>query len=363
MLNWLGLTARSVRRPACDRSPIRWLWCAFALWVGLAIPALAGSAPGATAAPAPAVTSSVRVDVGEWVDRMARAPGQHSYSGTFVVWAAPGAMSSSRIVHVRDGALQIERVESLSGTPRIVYRRNDEVRTFLPLSRVVRSDQRDAEGGLFPRRPVVSVSTLGQYYVARTWGEERVAGRVADVLGFEPLDQLRFGYRIWADRETSLVVKLQTVASDGRVLEQAAFSELEMRAPVQADQLSRMMDATDGYRIVRSEPVKTTAEAEGWALRPSVAGFVPVNCNRRIMGSSERPNSVLQCLYSDGLASVSIFAEPYDSARHPEAIQLSAVGATQMLAQRVGPDVWITLVGEVPVQTLRLFAAQWKRVR
>ena len=72
---------------------------------------------------------------------------------------------------------------------------------------------------------------------------------------------------------------------------------------------------------------------------------------------------MLQCLYSDGLASVSLFFESFDSQRHSPEPQVSSMGATQLLAQRVPPDTWVTVVGEVPLQTPRLFAGQLERAR
>lgn len=271
-------------------------------------------------------------------------------------------MVSSRIWHACEGSQQMERVEALSGTPRTVFRRNDEVRTFWPQSRVVRSDHRDASG-LFPRVPVVEGTSIAQFYVARAVGQERVAGFIADVVWFKPVDSLRFGYKLWSERETGLVVKLQTLDANGRVLEQAAFSELDMNAPVRVEQLSRLMDATAGYKVVAPGVTKTTATAEGWALRQPVAGFVLVSCHRRTVSADDTAPGVLQCLYSDGLASVSLFIEAFDARRHPSQPQVSGMGATQLLAQRVLPDVWLTAVGEVPLQTLRLFAGQLERTR
>jgi len=39
------------------------------------------------------------------------------------------------------------------------------------------------------------------------------------------------------------------------------------------------------------------------------------------------------------------------------------MGSTQLIAQRLLPDVWLTAVGEVPLPTLRLFAGQLERTR
>ena len=73
---------------------------------------------------------------------------------------------------------------------------------------------------------------------------------MADVLWFKPQDDLRLGYRIWSDQATGLVMKLQTLAVDGRVVEQAAFSEIDWNAPVRAEDLSRSMDAIAGFQVV-----------------------------------------------------------------------------------------------------------------
>lgn len=271
-------------------------------------------------------------------------------------------MASSRIWHACDGQQQMERIEALSGTPRTIFRRNDEVRTFWPQTRVVRTDRREATGQ-FPRVPVVEGTSISQFYVSRPMGQERVAGFVADVVWFKPVDALRFGYKLWSERDTGLVVKLQTLGPDGRVLEQAAFSELDLNAPVRAQELSRLMDATAGYKVVAPAVVRTTAAAEGWNLRQPVAGFVPVSCHRRSVSAAGDSQGVLQCLYSDGFASVSLFMESFDPRRHPAQPQVVTMGATQLIAQRVLSDVWLTAVGEVPLSTLRLFAGQLERTR
>jgi sigma-E factor negative regulatory protein RseB len=301
-------------------------------------------------------------DIGQWMERMRSGACMRPYAGTFVVLAASGAMASSRIWHACEAGQQLERVEALSGTPRVVFRRNDEVRTFWPQSQTVRTDRRDATAQ-FPRVPVVDGTSIAQFYASHPVGQERVAGFVADVVWFKPLDSLRFGYKLWSEKETGLVVKLQTLAHDGRVLEQSAFSELDLNASVRVEQLSRSMDATAGYKLVAPVVVRTTPADEGWALRQPIAGFVPVSCHRRTLSAAEQAPGILQCLYSDGLASVSLFLEPFDPQRHTVPQQAVGMGATQMLARKILPDVWLTAVGEVPLKTLQLFAGQLERTR
>jgi sigma-E factor negative regulatory protein RseB len=319
---------------------------------------VAGAASSGSAEGLPTADRSVL----QWVERMHAAPCQRAYTGTFVVLSASGAMSTSRIWHACDERNRLERVESLNGTPRTVFRRNDEVRTFSPESRTVRTDRRDT-GTTFPRVAVVSGTAISQHYAATRLGQDRVAGYLADVVWFKPQDALRFGYRLWSERDTGLVIKLQTVTADGKVLENAAFSELDLRATVQPEQISRLMDTTAGFKEVSAPATRTSAEAEGWVLRQPVPGFVPVSCHQRSMAAADGAGQVLQCLYSDGLASVSLFLEPFDATRHPARPQATSMGATHLLAQRLNADTWVTAVGEVPLQTLKVFATQFQRVR
>ena len=297
--------------------------------------------------------------VSEWLMRMHEASRGRTYVGTFVVLAG-GTLSSARIWHVCDGEQQVERVESLTGAPRSTFRRNDQVMTFLPDSRVVVEEKRESLG-LFPNFLQSSDSSIAQFYRAHATQGERVAGFDADVLNLRPQDDWRFGYRVWSEKKTGLVLKLQTLDGQGRVLEQAAFSELQLDVPVSLIQLTQMMGKTAGYRIERPELVKTTAVAEGWVLKNTVPGFKSMSCYKRLVagaGATHHKNT-LQWIFSDGLASVSLFVEAFDPGRHSQPVNL-ALGATHTLTRRIG-DWWLTAVGEVPPLTLAAFAQGLER--
>jgi sigma-E factor negative regulatory protein RseB len=320
-----------------------------ALWAATAV----GLAAGQVRAPDTRATRGERT-VSEWLMRMHDASRQRSYIGTFVVSSSNGAMSSARIWHACDGQRQVDRVESLSGAPRSTFRRDDEVLTFLPESRTVRSERREALGG-FPELLKPDDGAIPEFYSAQRLGGDRVAGFETDIVQLAPKDGLRFGYRIWSEKKSGLVMKLQTVDGEGKVLEQAAFSELQLDAPVRMDRLSQMMAVPEGWRVEKPEAVKTTAAAEGWGLKTPVAGFRPMSCYKR------PAEGALQWIFSDGLASVSLFVEDYDRQRHVQEGVFSS-GATNTLTHRV-QDWWVTAVGEVPAQTLRAFALSLERRR
>ncbi|MDD5324230.1 MAG: MucB/RseB C-terminal domain-containing protein [Polaromonas sp.] len=312
------------------------------------------AAPGATAT----VEQSRSID--DWLMRMHEAAQKRAYVGTFVV-SSGASLSSAKIWNVCEGNQHMERIETLTGAPHSIFRHNDQVITFMPEQKLARSETRESSG-IFPELPRPTERRVADFYQLRQNGIERVAGVEANIIELVPRDNLRFGYRVWTEKKTDLVVKLQTLGTDGNVLEQAAFSELQLGAPVKMDQLIQLMGKVEGYRIEKLVLVKTTANAEGWALSEPVAGFEPVRCYRRLVNAQKSPpgNGPLQWVFSDGLASVSIFVEPMDRQRQVGKSSRLSLGATQTMTKQMDP-YWITVMGEVPMATLQLFANRLER--
>ncbi|MDO9403303.1 MAG: MucB/RseB C-terminal domain-containing protein [Polaromonas sp.] len=333
-------------------TPYRLLAIAGCAWL------LAGHALAQTPSPAGSSTAAESRSINDWLMRMHEASKKRAYIGTFVV-SAGGAMSSAKIWHVCDGNQQMERVDTLTGAPRSTFRHNDQVVTFMPEHKVVRTEKRESLG-MFPDLLKSTDSRIADFYTATQEGRERVAGVDADIIALAPKDKVRFGYRVWAEQKKGLLVKLQTLDTDGKVLEEAAFSELQLDAPVKMGKLLQMMNKSDGYRVEKPVLIKTTASAEGWTFKSSIPGFKPMSCYKRpaTVSGEDEP---LQWIFSDGLASVSIFVEPFDRQRHVQASTLS-LGATQTMTRQLG-DYWLTVMGEVPMATLRLFAAGLERAK
>lgn len=299
-------------------------------------------------------------DVAHWLTRLQDSTRQLAYIGTFVVNAG-NLMSTSRIWHVCDGQQQIERVDTLSGARQTTFRHNDEVVTFLPDSHIAIQETRESMGE-FPHLLQRSDTAVSYFYRMKSLGHARVAGLQADVVQLTPVDTLRFGYRVWTDQQTGLVVKLQTLDPANKVLEQAAFSELQLNAPLAVANLKRMMDNTQGYQVHSPKMRKTTVTQEGWKLDVPVPGFVPVRCYKPADGDAVAALHSLQCVYSDGLASVSLFIEPYDPKRHLRvpAHEALSMGATHMRVRQLD-GWWLTAVGEVPASTLTGFLQALER--
>lgn len=332
-----------------------WGVASFAVWA-LTASGVWAQTPSSPELNPQATVAKPEMGIRDWLERLHEASRRRAYIGTFVV-SSGSEMAVSKIWHVCDGVQQMERIETLTGAPRTTLRRDDEVMTFVPDQKVVLKERREALR-LFPDLLRAPGQQIESFYVARAVGSERVAGHDAAVVDFVPRDGLRHAYRIWSEKVTGLVIKMQTRSAEGRVLEQVAFTELQLDAPVRMDVLARQMENTAGYRVVQPEWRKTTPEAQGWRLKAEVPGFQSMSCYAR--AESYAPGTV-QWVFSDGLASVSLFLETFDAKRHTKE-KTAADGATHSVSRRVG-DHWVTALGEVPAETLGLFIQALERTR
>lgn len=342
-------------RQRVKRRLVRALTVSFLISLGSLSMQVKGAQPMARAAQAPGTVLSIN----DWLLRMHEGARSRAFTGTFVV-SMGAQMSSARIWHVSQGEQQVELVEALTGTPRSVYRHNSEVLTFLPQSKLAVREQRQSSAHLAEFLQGAS-SGIADVYSARALGLDRVAGIAADVVQLQPKDRLRYGYRIWVEQKSSMVLKLQTLDSDGRVLEQAAFSDVQLDAPLKMSKLLRMMGQTEGYRVETVALARVAKGEENWTPRKSLPGFKLISRLQRAALEPAQAGQALQWTFSDGLATVSLFVEPFDPKRHGPAASLS-MGATQTLTERLGND-WVTAMGEVPLGTLKLFVASLERKR
>jgi sigma-E factor negative regulatory protein RseB len=329
--------------------------------LALAWTVLAHAAP-ACGQPTP-VSSAPPSDVRSWLLRIHDAAGRRNFQGTFVV-SGGGNVASARISHFCEGPNQYEQIESLDGKQRKVYRYNEVVHTVWPASHVAMIEQRGMLSS-FPALLQAGDDGIGEWYEVRAEGSDRVAGHDADVLAVRARDALRYGYRLWADHASGLLLRAEVVGEKGDVLETSAFSEVAIGVRPQPETVLQAMRKLDGYRVVRPVLTPTRLETEGWTMHRVAPGFRQVSCVSRQIDAPGEPNStppsppVVQSIYSDGLTYVSVFIEPFRPERHTRPF-FAAMGATSTLALRQG-DWWVTVVGDTPPATLRMFAAALER--
>ena len=297
----------------------------------------------------------VATDPQATLDRMARAAQTLNYDGTFV-YSNGGKMQSMRIIHRAEKDGERERLVALSGAAREVLRDRERVTCILPDSQsvvVAKSRPRD-----FPHSPLFDPGTgFARFYTMSIGYGERIAGRHTQLVTVEPRDRYRYGYRLWMDRETGLLLKSELVDENGEVAEQLVYTHIELPESI-PDALLEPEVSGAGYTWYRD--ASGTAER---GARPAgepawlPEGFDMSNHARDPILESRTP--VEHLVFSDGLASLSVFIERLDEAATPLR-GLDSMGAVHAFGSVVN-GYQITVVGEVPAATVTRVAESMAR--
>jgi len=279
----------------------------------------------------------------DWLRRIHEATQKLSYTGTFV-YQQGGRTETSRITRFVDAGGDIEKLEVLNGAPREIVRTRDTVRCYLPDSRVVKVDRRTAERG-FPGLLPERVNALGRHYDIAMGESRRIAGFDCTSVVLKAKDNLRYGYRLYADKASGMLLRAVTFDDTGEV-EQFMFTQLSL-GKVTRDMV-KPRRTTSKWRV--EDAAAAPASLAGWGLSAELPGFRKVVELKRRMDS--RP--VGQVVYSDGLAAVSVFIEPLEG-RSASRTGLASMGAIHIYTREVANHM-VTVVGEAPAVSVQRIA-------
>ncbi|MFJ3057387.1 MucB/RseB C-terminal domain-containing protein [Herbaspirillum sp. NPDC087042] len=288
------------------------------------------------------------------LQKMQTAAQRLDYSGSFVYQQA-SLIRTSRVTHIVAGKNELEKLEVLDGKPREYLRNNEDVACYMPEAKAVVMERRVTRD-VFPAILDVRPEALASHYQFSAGPDERVAGRECHAIVLEPRDKLRYGYRFWADKQSGLLLRAQTLDAGGEVVEQISFTQIQIGG-IDRARVSPTYKDTRGWRIEKA--AMSPVDLSGWQVAPP-PGFRKISQVRRMISDSapegaapaqHRPaeREVSQIVFSDGLAAISVFIEPGSQGRQEGALQQ---GAMNVLGRRQG-DYWLTVVGEVPAAAIR----------
>ena len=311
------------------------VWVGWALWLGASSLSLAAPGTGG--------------DAMAWLQLAQQAAQRLNYSGTFVYMHLGGQPQTSRITHVFEAGNERERLDILEGAPLTILRANEEVRSYSPDTKTVMIERRSGRGG-FPALLTDPSAAIEEQYDVRKGELARVAGLDCQVLVLEARDRMRYGHRLWIEVATGLLLKAQMINERGDVVEQIAFSQVEIGGSAEkyASRISRPRGGKEWRTATPGVTPARFADA-GWLIENPLPGFRKVLELKRGLGATE----VGQVVFSDGLASVSVFIETMRGASASEG--MSSQGAVNVYRRRIG-DHLVTVLGEVPPACISRFA-------
>lgn len=288
----------------------------------------------------------------DWLLRIGQAARQLNYEGTFV-YQHGAQLETMRIAHrVVDGVTE-ERLVSLTGTPREVIRTEREVRCYLPDSNSIVVEHRRANGQGFPAILPERLRDLEENYVLELGRAARVTGRPVQGLVIRPRDDYRYGYQLWADRETGLLLKADVINDKGKVLEQFMFTQVSIGGEIPRSAI--VPQTKDAGMVWYRDAVSDPSVTPSWRAAKLPPGFKLTSSVTRKM--PRRDDAVQQLVYSDGLATVSVFIERLNQGGLPPiADGPTRMGALYALGRPIDSH-HVTVVGEVPAKTIAMIGA------
>lgn len=285
-----------------------------------------------------------------WLQRMGAAMSQMTYQGTFI-YITDQRMETMRITHIMDENGSRERLASVSGPHREVVRDHSGVKWISGDDGQVLSDP-VVNWPMFLDQSVRGLQAQSAHYQLELRDRKRIAERTAQRLDIIAADSFRYGYSLWLEAGSGLLLQWQLNGPQGEALAKLVFTELKMGSEVDRHELK---DSPAGSSQVNSvlpvAPAKTIQSDSPWKARWLPPGF-RMTANRT---PTEGPEQAFQHqVYSDGLASVSLYVEPAQTSAGI-GVGLRELGTSHMYSRRAG-DMLVTVVGDVPAITVQRIA-------
>jgi sigma-E factor negative regulatory protein RseB len=285
-----------------------------------------------------------------WLERMSAAMSQMSYQGTFV-YVHDDVVETMRITHVTDETGVRERLYSVNGPHREVIRDRDGVRCVFKDSASVVEDQ-VVGSSYFPELPLSIIDGDSSGYKLSAGRNMRIAGFNARRIAISPTDKFRYGYAIWLERQTGLLLKWVLFDSDHKPIAKLMFTDFAIGSAVDLDELESDTRAEDFVEMKTFSLHKSvvTQASPRWQPAKLPPGFDLASYSHKTGVDGVYEHMV----YSDGLAAVSVYIEQSGSAASVNS-GASQLGTNNAFT-RTEDELQITVIGEVPAITVKSIA-------
>jgi sigma-E factor negative regulatory protein RseB len=270
---------------------------------------------------------------------MSRAMQALDYQGSFI-YQHGGRTDALRVFHL-GGHDERERVISLSG-PRSEIVRHAGTITCIDSVGHPTIFTNGTGPLLVPLVPDAVAGNLAAGYRIELGSADRVAGYDARIIEVSARDAYRYSYRFWVDQASRILLRSMLIGTDRHPLEQFMFIALEVGTKPSTTDLRA--GHTEGK--ARMPPDEIALAAPRWQVADLPAGFVLSRSQRLAQG----PSGAEHLMYSDGLASVSVYIEPHGGKPAVDESRESR-GALNVFAMN-SDGVRITALGDVPAATV-----------
>jgi sigma-E factor negative regulatory protein RseB len=287
----------------------------------------------------------------DWVQRMSDAMQNLNYRGDFV-YMHDNQLESMQISHYRDAHGEKERLVSLNGEAREVIRDNQNLTCIWPSSRKIIVDV-SRKNNFSPIFIPEDIARLEKFYDMKLLGRDRVANMGAMVVHIDPKDNYRYGMKFWINEANGLMMKSSLINENDEVVEEVMFTSLKLFDGEEKLVIDTMPPIDENFTMVRYHSGDSSSSFDAdkaWQLDSTPGGFWRESVFKRMIPGTE--HFVQQMVYTDGLASLSVFIERQTIETQGGSSSMGAVNAFI----RILNNHTITAIGEVPAITVKQVA-------
>jgi len=287
----------------------------------------------------------------QWVQKMSNAMRNLNYRGNFV-YLHGNHLESMQISHLRDATGEKERLISLNGEAREVIRDNQNLTCIWPSSRKVVVDH-SRKNSFSPIFILEDIARLEKFYTMKMVGKDRIADINTVVVHIDPRDHFRYGLKFWINEQNGLMMKSSLIDEHQREVEQVMFTSLQIYADSESLKFDTMPQIDENFTLVRyhrGDNSDSGMAENSWELTDLPGGFRRESVLQRMVPGSQQ--IIQQMIYSDGLASLSIFIEKQTEDTLHGSTSMGAVNAFM----RITNNYSVTAIGEVPAITVKQVA-------
>ncbi len=286
------------------------------------------------------------------LDGMVRAFRERNYDLSFV-YIRDGKIEPMRLIHALDDGRERERLVHLNGQPREVIREDDTITAYLAGAQPVMLDQADANT-VWTQALLRNLEQMRQHYQVSDHGPARIAGRDARELSIRSTAGDRYGYRLWIDTASNLLLRSDLLNRSGRVIEQWQVVSLQIKDVIPETDLrvGFSVSAPDGVRVLNTKATADTAQPSLWQVSWLPDGFTLLSDKQQ--QAKEGGASVQHLLFTDGVASISVYVGA--SPAGVGTLERTWRKGAMTIVETANPERRITVVGDIPSQTARRIA-------
>lgn len=291
----------------------------------------------------------------QWLMEMSEAMRLLNYRGN-IAYLKNNQIETMRVTHAFQNGVEREHILALSGPMREVIRESNKVTCYFPDSQTQVIDHMPEKHSFFVNLPKDFGKYQSNYRFILT-GIEHVTGRTARKVSIIPSDDFRYGQKIWIDTESYLPLKYELFNQKGDVIEQMVFTSLDVTHSISLETVKPIVDSSHFTKQTRNlHETEKPVENSEWVFSKLPTGFKIISHVRQIAAEGKSP--VEHILLSDGLVSISAYIEK--DTKVSVISKVRAFGAVSSYMRTLN-DFLLTVVGEVPEQTVRLIGESLHR--